>query len=160
MFLISFSFGRSFATPEVLTPNFDRFFVDGGGAAFQRSYVQIAVCGPSRSSILTGRRPDTTQVGVNGGINGGWCWCQRTNCTEGALFMTLPTYLRQHGYVTAGEGKIFHPGACDGMDGHYASASFNITHAEGDDKRAWSYFDYGIEANFTQEQWGWCPPHT
>jgi iduronate 2-sulfatase len=71
--------------------------------------------------------------------------------------MTLPTYLRQHGYITAGNGKIFHPDACNGMDKHLPSALYNITHAEGDDKRAWSYYDYGVEANFTQEQWGTIP---
>ena len=41
-------FGRSFQTPEVLTPNIDAFFLDGGGAAMQHSYVQVAVCGISR----------------------------------------------------------------------------------------------------------------
>ena len=30
-----------------------------------------------------------------------WCWCQR------GMFMTLPTYFRQHGYTTAGGGKLF-----------------------------------------------------
>merc|ERR1719362_468119 len=64
-------FGRSFATPEVKTPNLDKFFIDGGGSAMQHAYVQIAVCGPSRSSMLTGRRPDTTHVGVGFGPGGG-----------------------------------------------------------------------------------------
>jgi hypothetical protein len=41
-------FGRSFQTPEVLTPHMDTFFLEGGGSAMQHSYVQIAVCGPSR----------------------------------------------------------------------------------------------------------------
>jgi hypothetical protein len=40
-------FGRSFADEEVLAPNIDKFFLDGGGSAFQRSYVQIAVHGCS-----------------------------------------------------------------------------------------------------------------
>jgi iduronate 2-sulfatase len=138
-------FGRSFKDREVLAPNIDKFFLDGGGSAMQRSYVQIAVCGPSRSSMLTGRRPDTTRVGTGAR---GWCWCQRTDCSEDSLFMTLPTYLRQHGFVTAGNGKLFHPDAC--------KAPFD--HAAGDDPRAWSYrWPYGVEANFTQEQWGSIP---
>jgi len=139
-------FGRSFANPEVKTPNLDKFFIDGGGSAMQHSYVQMAVCGPSRSSMLTGRRPDTTHVGD--GI-GGWCWCQRTKCKEGDLFMTLPTYFRQNGYTTAGNGKLFHPDACKSMD---------FPHTAGDDPRAWSdeYYTEG-NGNFSQEQWGSIP---
>jgi arylsulfatase A-like enzyme len=142
-------FGRSFATEEVKTPHIDQFFLDGGGSAMQHSYVQIAVCGPSRSSMLTGRRPDTTHVGT--GI-GGWCWCQRTGCAGDKLFMTLPTWMRRHGFTTAGNGKLFHPDACK---------HFGFSHAAGDDPRAWSYrYAYGVEANVTQEQWGTIPgPH-
>lgn len=92
-------FGKSFGYDEVLTPNMDKHFLEGGGSTFQHSYVQIAVCGPSRASVLTGRRPDTTTVGVTGGVTH-WCWCQRSNCKADALFMTLPTYFAQHGYVT------------------------------------------------------------
>lgn len=82
-------FGRAFGNPEVKTPHLDAFFMDGNGTAMQRSYVQIAVCGPSRSSVLTSRRPDSTHVGVGG--SGGWCWCTRGGCAVDALFMTLPT---------------------------------------------------------------------
>eukprot|EP00656_Telonema_subtile_P005812 TRINITY_DN12657_c0_g2_i1.p1 TRINITY_DN12657_c0_g2~~TRINITY_DN12657_c0_g2_i1.p1 ORF type:complete len:545 (+),score=98.27 TRINITY_DN12657_c0_g2_i1:172-1806(+) len=143
-------FGRSFATPEVLTPHIDAFFLDQGGAAMQHSYVQVAVCGPSRASMLTGRRPDSTHVGVGGDAN--WCWCARTECKQGELFMTLPTYMRTHGYVTAGTGKVFHPDACAKYP--------NFTHALGDDPRGWAYGEYTVEANVTQEQWGSIPgPH-
>lgn len=47
--------------------------------------------------MLTGRRPDTTHVGTGAR---GWCWCQRTGCRADALFMTLPTYFRNNGFVT------------------------------------------------------------
>ena len=58
------------------------------------------------------------------------------------LFMTLPTYLRQNGYITAGNGKIFHPDACNGMmDGNYSG----FTHQVGDDPRSWSYGEYYVE---------------
>ena len=140
-------FGRSFNDLEVLTPHMDAFFIDSGGAAMQHSYVQVAVCGPSRTSMLTGRRPDTTHVGT--GSHAGWCWCSRGNCASDSLFMTLPTYFRQHGFHTAGGGKLFHPDAC--------KASTNCTHSNGDDPRAWSYGTYWTEANFTQEQWGTIP---
>jgi hypothetical protein len=85
----------------------------------QHSYVQIAVCGPSRSSMLTGRRPDTTHVGTG---EGGWCWCERTNCTADELFMTIPTYFRTNGFVTAGASCFLLlpicPQVCDHNDAH------------------------------------------
>jgi arylsulfatase A-like enzyme len=146
--------GAAFSNDEILTPNINKHFLTGNGTAFQHSYVQFAWCGPSRASILTSRRPDTTHVGTG---KGSWCWCQRNNknitrfeCDDNQLFMTLPTYFRQQGFTTAGVGKIFHPDACAG--------SFN--HTVGDDPRAYSYYDYGVEANRTQEQWGSIPgPH-
>jgi arylsulfatase A-like enzyme len=71
--------------------------------------------------------------------------------------MTLPTYLRKHGYITAGCGKVFHPDACTGGDGGGSPNFKNFSHSKGDDPRAWSYFEYGAEANKTQEQWGTIP---
>ena len=44
-------FGRSYGVEEVLTPNFDKYFLDGQGSVMQNSYVQIAVCGPSRRFV-------------------------------------------------------------------------------------------------------------
>ena len=78
----------------------DRRFLDEG-LVFRRHYVQVAVCGPSRSSLLTGRRPDSTNI--NAAAPNSWCWCQRGE------FMTLPHYFKNNGYVTGGAGKIFHP---------------------------------------------------
>jgi hypothetical protein len=103
--------------------------------------------------MLTGRRPDTTYVGTGGSAEpgtAGWCWCERTKCASASLFMTLPTYFRRHGYVTAGGGKLFHPDAC---------SRFDFPHAVGDDPRAWT-LPYYSEANNTQIQWGSIPgPH-
>jgi hypothetical protein len=163
-------FGDSFDNKEVLTPHMDKHFTNGGGSAMQHSYVQIAVCGPSRASILTGRRPDTTTCGTNGngprGPKAGWCWCQRTKCDTNDLFMTLPTWFAQHGYVTAGNGKIFHPDACTLL--HKPDYGPHFSHRNGDDGRAWNYDRYGVEGHlrqpfsnfttaFSQEQWGTIP---
>ena len=131
-------FGKSFGVEEVLTPHMDKHFTAGGGSAMQHSYVQIAVCGPSRVSILTGRRPDTTTAGVSGTVLK-WCWCQRGKCEADALFMTLPTWFAQHGYITSGTGKIFHPDACTKRMMHLEPRYQHFNHAIGDDPRAWNH---------------------
>ncbi|KAK2153516.1 hypothetical protein LSH36_294g02017 [Paralvinella palmiformis] len=66
-----------------------------------RAYVQYSMCAPSRSSYMTGRRPDTIHV-----------WDLNTYWRRSAgNFSTLPQYLmEEHGYLTTGLGKIFHPG--------------------------------------------------
>lgn len=76
---------------------------------FNNTYVQQAVCGPSRNSFLTGKRPDSTNV-----------WTFKTNFrasgmdttgAPGASWTTFPGMFKQHGYNVLGMGKIFHPGS-------------------------------------------------
>jgi iduronate 2-sulfatase len=81
---------------KMFTPNLDR--LAGESIVFQRAYVQIGVCGPSRISMLTSRRPDTTRVNTNL-----IPWRE-----IGANFTTLPQYFKENGYVVVGSGKVFH----------------------------------------------------
>ena len=68
------------------------------GVMFERAYCQLAVCNPSRVSLLTGLRPDTTKV-----------WRLDTRFRETTPdAVTLPQYFKQQGYTTLGYGKIFH----------------------------------------------------
>ena len=80
-----------------ITPNFDR--LAGESIVFTRAYVQYSLCGPSRTSILTSRRPDTTRVFGN----------MHYWRTTGGNFTTIPQYFKDNGYTTIGVGKVFHP---------------------------------------------------
>jgi len=51
--------------PVVKTPNIDR--IAEMGTVFRRNYCQVAICGATRMSVMTGLRPDTTQVYNMGG---------------------------------------------------------------------------------------------
>eukprot|EP00038_Savillea_parva_P014197 m.214716 g.214716 ORF g.214716 m.214716 type:complete len:571 (+) comp27313_c0_seq1:98-1810(+) len=83
---------------DVFTPNMDR--LAQGGTVFRHAYSQIAVCGPSRNSFMTGRRPDTTRV---------WNFMTNfRNAPNGSAWVSLPQYFKQHGYTTLGAGKLFH----------------------------------------------------
>ncbi len=62
------------------------------------AYSQYPLCNPSRSSMLTGRRPDTTRVFD----------LKHSFRTVGGNFTTIPEFFKQKGYNTIGMGKVFH----------------------------------------------------
>lgn len=99
--------GSSFPSPvhpPMHTPNIDA--LANRSLFLRRAYVQQAVCSPSRSSILTGRRPDTTHV-----------YDLVSNFrTVGGNFTTLPEYFKLNGYKTMGMGKIHHGTDASGGD--------------------------------------------
>jgi arylsulfatase A-like enzyme len=78
------------------SPNIDR--LAGEGVCFDAAHCQLAVCNPSRVSLLTGMRPDSTKV---------WTLDVRFRHTIPDA-VTLPQYFKQQGYSTVGFGKIFH----------------------------------------------------
>ena len=79
----------------VQSPNIDRLAQHS--RLFQRAYIQQAVCGPSRASLLTGRLPDNIRV-----------WHNR-HLFRDALsdVVTLPQLFKNNGYHTQGLGKVF-----------------------------------------------------
>jgi iduronate 2-sulfatase len=85
-----------YGTEHVLSPNIDR--LAQSGVLFQRAYCQQAVCNPSRVSLMTGLRPDTTRV-----------WDLVTDFRKNLPnAVTIPQHFRSHGYQAVAFGKIFH----------------------------------------------------
>lgn len=79
-----------------VTPNIDR--LAKRGTVFNRAYSQLAVCSPSRASLLTGRRPDAIRV-----------WDLKVHFRKNMPnVVTLPQHFKNQGYHTASIGKIFH----------------------------------------------------
>jgi iduronate 2-sulfatase len=86
----------------IQTPHIDR--LAAAGTLFTNNHCQQAICGPSRTSLLTGLRPDLTRV-----------WDLQTRMRDQHPdILTLPQYFRQQGYVTAALGKIFDGRTSDG----------------------------------------------
>ena len=84
--------------PQASTPNIDR--LASRGVAFQNAHCQAPLCNPSRSSLMTGRRPSSS--GVYGLVPD----FRNASALKDAI--TLPQYFRQHGYSARMAGKIFH----------------------------------------------------
>ncbi|XP_062513926.1 iduronate 2-sulfatase-like [Corticium candelabrum] len=90
--------------PKMHSPNLDALAAKS--LLLKRAYVQQAVCSPSRTSLLTGRRPDTTHVYD----------LVHYFRKVGGNFTTIPQYFKQNGYLSIGMGKIFHPGSASDND--------------------------------------------
>jgi len=85
----------AYGNTVVKTPNIDKLAANG--FVLENNHCQQAVCGPSRASILTGKRPDYTKI-----------WDLKTHIRKiNPDIVTMPQYFKQNGYETAPVGKIF-----------------------------------------------------
>ncbi|WPP48133.1 sulfatase [Catalinimonas niigatensis] len=81
---------------QIISPHIDQLAAES--LVFNRAYCQVPVCGASRASLLTGFRPTRTRF-----ID------YATRVDEDApQALTLPQHLKDHGYYTISNGKIFH----------------------------------------------------
>ena len=85
-----------YGAKHIQSPNLDR--LAARGTLFERAYCQVAVCNPSRSSFLSGVRPDTTGVFDN----------QRFLRPQMPDVITLPQHFKNHGWHALSVGKVFH----------------------------------------------------
>ena len=80
----------------MVTPNLDKLATQG--TLFERGYCQQGVCAPSRISLLSGLRPDSTTISG-----------MKTPLSERLPdVMTLPRHFKSNGYTTISLGKVYH----------------------------------------------------
>jgi iduronate 2-sulfatase len=94
--------GGVFTRAQVKLPNLDR--LTARGLRFERAYVQYTVCNPSRSSFLSGLRPEQTGIVDNKTL-------LRSRMPN---VVTLPQLFKEGGWHTEAFGKIFHLGGAKG----------------------------------------------
>ncbi|MEM8738869.1 MAG: sulfatase [Planctomycetota bacterium] len=96
----------AYGNAMIPTPHLDA--IADSGVLFNKAYCQYALCAPSRASLLTGLRPDTTGI-----------YDYRKNPGKAQFdeamhdARTLPQHFREAGYNTLSVGKIFHANAVD-----------------------------------------------
>jgi len=91
----------SYGDNLAITPNLDN--IAQNGTVFLNNHCQQAVCGPTRASLMTGKRPDYTKVRD-----------LKTKMRDiNPDIVSIPQYFKDNGYLTIGTGKIYDPRCVD-----------------------------------------------
>ena len=111
-----------YGTPVVQSPNIDR--LAKSGMVFNNAYCQQAVCLPSRASLLTGARPDSTKA-----------WDLSTDFRKALPdIVTLPQLFKNHGYFSQGMGKLYHHGYDDKASWSTPTVFPTVSHSAGNNQ--------------------------
>jgi len=137
----------------IVSPNIDKLASEG--CLFKHHYVQCAICGPSRSTLMTGK------------FEQGWdLWTDiRKSGVEPSQAIALPHLFKKNGYHTVGIGKITHqPGGVldEKQMVHQIPFSWDTTYtAVGKWKTPWrAFFAYANgDAHNTAMRIGMETPH-
>ncbi|MBW3596011.1 MAG: sulfatase [Planctomycetes bacterium] len=86
--------------PQAQTPRIDA--LAARGTLFTNAHCQSPLCNPSRTSLMTGRRPSAT------GVYGLAPWFREVE--ELSDILSLPQHFAASGYRTYSTGKIYHGG--------------------------------------------------
>ncbi len=120
---------QCYGEKQVKTPNIDA--LAAAGMRFDRAYCQYPLCSPSRSSFLTGRRPNVTKVLTNPRAGRfSTDYTQLSPHLREAIpdTITLPQLFKQNGYQVARIGKMYHYG----VPGQIGTSGL-------DDKESWEF---------------------
>jgi len=119
------------------TPHIDR--LAAAGTVFLSNYCQQALCGPTRASLLTGLRPDHTEI-----------WNMRVRMRDiNPDILTLPQYLARNGYTTAGIAKVYDP-RC--VDADFDKPSWTIPYFTTDTRYLPAGFRYPVAGKYQSEE--------
>lgn len=106
-------------TVKLHTPTLDRLAAQS--VNFDRAYCQQAVCGPSRASLLSGIRPDSTGIHENN------VTVRKSRMPD---LVTLPQLFKENGYRSVSIGKVFHH--------EEVETGGDVDKRPGDDPLSWS----------------------
>ncbi len=85
-----------YSQKQMISPNIDKLASEG--LIFERAYCQQAICSPSRISLLSGMRCETTKIyGLEYHLADKW-----------PDIVSLPHHFKKNGYSTISIGKIYH----------------------------------------------------
>ncbi|NWK56539.1 sulfatase [Verrucomicrobiaceae bacterium N1E253] len=87
---------RCYGATHIHSPSIDKLADEG--FLFNQTYCQVAVCGASRASLLSGSRPETAKV---------WDYYTPMRKRQPDV-LSMPQHFKQHGYTTISLGKVYH----------------------------------------------------
>lgn len=132
---------------------YTRSLIGERGLTFQRAYVEVALCAPSRASYLTGRYAHNTGVLTVNNINGGFRQWRRNGHEQ----RNLATALHAAGYRTALIGK-YQNGFPDNLPETYIPQGWDhwaVAVQRGD--APYRQFNYNLNVNGSIVRFGSSP---